>query len=68
MGDVSNNDLLGLMMEFNYKESQEHGNAKSMVMTVEDMTQKCKLFYFAGQETTSALLTWTMVALSMHPI
>ncbi|RWR86358.1 cytochrome P450 CYP72A219-like protein [Cinnamomum micranthum f. kanehirae] len=63
MGDVSNNDLLGLMMEFNYKESQEHGNAKSMVMTVEDMIQKCKLFYFAGQETTSALLTWTMVAL-----
>lgn len=65
MGEASSDDLLGLLMESNMKQYREHGN-KNAGITMEEVIAECKLFYFAGQETTAVLLTWTMVVLSMH--
>ncbi|KAL2322252.1 hypothetical protein Fmac_026631 [Flemingia macrophylla] len=57
-GALENHDLLSLLLE--WKEKSEN-------LSVEDVIEECKLFYFAGQETTTNLLTWTIIVLSMHP-
>ncbi|CAA7408437.1 unnamed protein product [Spirodela intermedia] len=67
LGTASNNDdLLGLLLESNQNQCEEKKNAERFMMTTEDVIEECRLFYFAGQEMTSVLLTWTMVVLSMH--
>jgi PHYB activation tagged suppressor 1 len=51
-------DLLGLMIQ---------ASNSCTDVTVHDIVEECKSFFFAGQHTTSNLLTWTTVLLAMHP-
>ncbi|OAY66863.1 Cytochrome P450 734A6, partial [Ananas comosus] len=64
----STKDLIGLMIGAG-------GNTGGCVappplarpITVHDIVEECKTFFFAGKQTTSNLLTWTTVLLAMHP-
>ncbi|CAH9102971.1 unnamed protein product [Cuscuta epithymum] len=60
-------DLLSLMIQASVREAAaSHGPAASMI-TPNDIAEECKTFFFAGEQTTSNLLTWTTVLLAMHP-
>jgi len=53
-------DLLGLLIRAS--KSAANGN-----VTVDDIVEECKTFFFAGKHTTSNLLTWSTILLAMHP-
>lgn len=58
---VRDNDLLGLMFTAN---SNDEDTGKAM--TSKELMDECKTFFLAGFETTSLLVTWTIVLLGLH--
>ncbi|KAE8729719.1 CYP734A6 protein [Hibiscus syriacus] len=50
--------LLGLMLQ---------ASNSCPNITVHDIIEECKSFFFAGKQTTSILLSWTTILLAMHP-
>ncbi|CAL5002390.1 unnamed protein product [Urochloa decumbens] len=65
-GEPAKDDLLGMLLESNMNYSDSDGKSMRGI-TIEEVMEECKLFYFAGTETTAVLLTYTMVVLCMHP-
>ncbi|KAK6138900.1 hypothetical protein DH2020_027361 [Rehmannia glutinosa] len=45
---------------------RENSNDVDRQRIIDDIIGQCKLFFFAGYETNSNLLTWTMIMLSAH--
>ncbi|XVE74387.1 hypothetical protein DITRI_Ditri12bG0012900 [Diplodiscus trichospermus] len=54
-------DFLGLLVNA-YHDSEQKNR-----LSVKDLVDECKTFYFAGQETTNSVLAWTVLLLAIHP-
>ncbi|CAN6179347.1 unnamed protein product [Urochloa humidicola] len=59
-------DLLGLMLEANAAAGDGAKKAAAK-MSMDEIIDECKTFFFAGHDTTSHLLTWAMFLLGTHP-
>jgi cytochrome P450 len=60
------NDLLGLMLE-SCVATEQGGKQGGLNMSIDEIIHECKMFFFAGHDTTSLLLTWTVFLLSAYP-
>uniref|UniRef100_A0ACD5ZKM5 Uncharacterized protein n=1 Tax=Avena sativa TaxID=4498 RepID=A0ACD5ZKM5_AVESA len=58
------NDLLGLVLEAN---TPTGTGGQRAAMSMDEIIDECKTFFFAGHETTAHLLTWAVFLLGTHP-
>ncbi|XVF65198.1 hypothetical protein PTKIN_Ptkin09bG0228000 [Pterospermum kingtungense] len=61
-GEAENfgSDFLGLLVNA-YHDLDEKNR-----LSLDDLVDECKTFYFAGQETTNSLLAWIVLVLAIH--
>ncbi|KAI3469668.1 hypothetical protein Pfo_026331 [Paulownia fortunei] len=59
-----NLDLLDVFMEELYERKYTKESERQKI--IEDVIAECRIFFFAGFETSSNLLTWVMIMLSIH--
>ncbi|KAI5057588.1 hypothetical protein GOP47_0027603 [Adiantum capillus-veneris] len=64
-------DLLGLILAANDSDAADFSQAEdkraySRRLSISQIVDECKTFFFAGHETTATLLTWTMMLLAQH--
>ncbi|XP_004298349.1 PREDICTED: cytochrome P450 CYP749A22-like [Fragaria vesca subsp. vesca] len=59
--DSFGKDFLGLLLK------AHHATNDKQMISVDELLEECKTFYFAGQETTNTLLAWTTLLLALHP-
>ncbi|TYH33196.1 hypothetical protein ES332_D13G041900v1 [Gossypium tomentosum] len=53
-------DFLGLLVNAYHEADQKNR------LSIQDMVDECKTFYFAGQETVNSLLAWATLLLAIH--
>lgn len=58
--DGFGSDFFGLLLK------ARHDANDDQRISVDDLVDECKTFYFAGQETTNTLLAWTVFLLALH--
>lgn len=58
--DSFGNDFLGILLK-----AHHDANEKQRI-SVNNVVDECKTFYFAGQETSNTLLTWAVFLLAVH--
>ncbi|MFQ6649251.1 hypothetical protein Gotur_022036 [Gossypium turneri] len=53
-------DFLGLLVNAYHEADQKNR------LSIQDLVDECKTFYFAGQETVNSLLAWATLLLAIH--
>lgn len=60
-------DLLGLLIDAKANsDAGDQANTSSCAIRIGDIIEECKTFFFAGKQTTSNMLTWTVILLAVH--
>ena len=58
----SQHDLLGLLLQ----ENRDGDGRTGKTLTMRELVDECKTFFFGGHETTALAITWTLLLLAMH--